>query len=226
MRLLLPALLLLSCLAYATPARGADLSLDVAPREGAVLGAEHRFTGALTQGGRPAPGQVVLLRVRAHPFAGEFSELARTITAADGRYRFVEPLERNHQVQIHSLASQSVPATSSRVALAYVFPVARLSARTIRRNVVRITQTLTVPRDVVLEAPTRFYLGRARARTAAFVGGAPPRRIRPGRFVARITVRVPAAYEGRFSYAACFRATLKSGLGDPKARCPARRYAF
>jgi len=102
----------------------------------------------------------------------------------------------------------------------------RESARMRGRVEVQITQTFTVPRDVVLKAPTRFYLGRARAATAAFVRAGGTRRVRAGRFRARVTVRVPAAYRGRFSYAACFRATRGSGLGDPKATCPTRRFRF
>jgi len=223
MRIVLLSLLLAS---FASPALAADLTLNVFPREGAILGEEHRFSGSLAQGGKPAPGQVVLLTARPHPFNGAFEEIERTITDAGGRYTFLEQLERNHQVQILSVATSTFPAASSRVARAYVFPSARLSARTVRRNVVQITQTFTVPRDVVLKAPTRFYLGRARAATAAFVRAGGTRRVRAGRFRARVTVRVPAAYRGRFSYAACFRATRGSGLGDPKATCPTRRFRF
>lgn len=219
-------LLTLLLLGMASPAVAADLSLTVVPREGAILGEEHRFTGALTQGGRPVPGQVVSLKARPHPYDGALKVLAKAITDAGGRYTLLRALERNHQVQVSSEASTTAPSTTSRIARAYVFPAARLSARTIRRNVVQVTQKLTVPRDVVLRAPTRFYLGRARAATAAFVKVAHPRRVRAGRFTARVTVRVPAAYKGRFSYAACFRATLGAGLGDPKASCPARRYTF
>jgi hypothetical protein len=223
MRIVLLTLLLVS---FASPALAADLTLNVVPREGAIFGEEHRFAGALTQAGKPLPGQVVFLWARPHPYRGTFEELERTTTDAGGRYSFLEQLERNHQVQVRSQATTTFPAASSRVARAYVFPSARLTARTVRRNVVQITQTLTVPRDVVLKAPTRFYLGRARAATAAFVRAAGPRRVRAGRFRTRVTLRVPAAYQGRFSYAACFRATKGSGLGDPKASCPARRFAF
>lgn len=226
MRLILPPLVLLFLLVSVPGALAADVSLNVTPRQGAIYGEEHRLAGALTQGGRPIPGQTVLLTARAYPYDGAFEVLTQTLTDERGRYSFLQEFARNHQVRIRSQASPVAPAASSRVASAYVFPRARISARTIRPNIVRITQTLTVPRDVVLKAPTRFYLGRARAATATFVRGARPRRVSAGRFTARVTVRVPEAYGGRFSYAACFRATKGSGLGDPKASCPARRFIF
>jgi hypothetical protein len=98
--------------------------------------------------------------------------------------------------------------------------------KTVAPNVVRITQTLNVPSNVRLTAPSRFYLGRARARTAPFRVAARPRRVRPGLFRARASVRVPVRYGGRFSYAACFRATPGAGLGDPKADCPKSAFTF
>lgn len=223
MRLVLLTLVLLSS---AAPASAARLSLEVTPREGAVLGRAHRLTGALTQGGAPAPGQVVLLRTRPHPYDDPFETVKRAVTDASGRYSFALELERNHEVRVRTEITATPAAASSRVARAYVFPRARLSARTLRRDVVQLTQTLTVPPDVVLRAPTRFYLGRSKASTAAFVKGGKPRRVRAGHFVARVTVRVPAAYRGRFSYAACFRSTKGAGLGDPRASCPAHRYRF
>jgi hypothetical protein len=216
-------------LLLAPSAAAAGLSLTVTPREGAIYGEEHRFSGRLTGGPRPLPGRIVVLRARPHPYSGAFTPVAETVTDADGRYSFLQELRRNHQVQVRAPAPPVTPpasAASSRVARAYVFPAARLSARTVRPNVVRITQELTVPRDVVLRAPSRFYLGRARAATATFVRTARPRRVRAGRFRVRVTVRVPAAYDGRFSYAACFRATKGAGLGDPKAGCPRRTFRF
>jgi hypothetical protein len=213
-------------LVLAPSAAAADLSLTVTPREGAIYGEEHRFSGRLTGGPGPLPGRIVVLRARPHPFNAAFTPLAQTVTDADGRFSFLQELRRNHQVQVRAPAAPPASAASSRVSRAYVFPAARLSARTVRPNVVRITQELTVPRDVVLRAPSRFYLGRARAATATFVRSARPRRVRAGRFRVRVTVRVPVAYDGRFSYAACFRATKGVGLGDPKASCPRRTFRF
>jgi hypothetical protein len=107
-----------------------------------------------------------------------------------------------------------------------VNPRARLAARTLRPGVVRLTQTLTVPSNVRLIAPTRFYLGRQGARTAPYRASARPARVRPGLYRARVSVRVPSAYGGSFAYAACFRATPGTGLGDPDAACPRRSFAL
>lgn len=220
MRIALLTVLLL--LLGAAPAAAAELTLFTAPRDGAILGEDSRFAGKLTQDGKPLAGQAVTLEVRRHPFDGPFEFLDTITTGEDGAFRFVKRLDRNHDVRVSALA---VGATSPTLR-AYVFPRARLGVRTLRRNVVRMTQTLIVPRDVRLSAPSRFYLGRARARTATFVKAARPRRIRAGRYVARVDVRVPKAFRGRFSFAACFRATSGSGLGDPNAGCPRARFRF
>jgi hypothetical protein len=220
MRIALLTVLLL--LLGAAPAAAAELTLFTAPRDGAILGEDSRFAGTLTQDGKPLAGQAVTLEARRHPFDGPFEFLDTITTDKDGAFRFVKRLDRNTDVRVSALA---VGATSPTLR-AYVFPRARLGVRTVRRNVVRMTQTMIVPRDVRLRAPSRFYLGRARAKSAAYVASAPPRRIRAGRYVARLDVRIPKAYKGRFSFAACFRATAGSGLGDPKATCPRSKYRF
>jgi hypothetical protein len=222
-----PALLfvLLAALAAASPARAAApvLTFAATPREGAILGQATRVTGVLRQDGAPLAGRMVTLEGRAHPFDGPWVALASQVTRADGGYAFERRLQRNHDLRVVAAA----PLTGrSRTARVHVFPRARLDARTVRRGVVRLTQTLTVPSNVRLTAPTRFYLGRAGADAAPYRVSARPRRVRAGTYRARVSVRVPAAYRGRFSYAACFRATPGSGLGDPEATCPRRAFAF
>ena len=220
MRIALLTVLLL--LAGAAPAAAAELTLGTAPRDGAILGEDSRFAGTLTDAGKPLAGQEVTLEVRRHPFTGAF-EFGQTVkTGADGAFRFVRRLSRNTDVRVSALGMGATSPTLR----AYVFPRARVSARTVRRNVVRITQSFTVPTTVRLSAPSRFYLGRGKAASARFVRAARPRRVRAGRYLARVDVRVPKAYKGRFSYAACFRATAGSGLGDPKATCPRRTFRF
>jgi hypothetical protein len=107
---------------------------------------------------------------------------------------------------------------------AIVFPRARVSVRTVGRNRIRITHTLRAPAGVPVRGRSRFYLGRVRARSARYVESARARRASSRRYVARVTVRVPARYRGRFSYAACFRAAAGSGMGDPGRRCPSRSF--
>jgi hypothetical protein len=81
-----------------------------------------------------------------------------------------------------------------------------------------------VPRDVRLSAPTRFYVGPSNGRRARLRAVARTRRVRPGRYVARATVRVPASFGGRFRYLSCFAYSPGSGMGHPRASCP-RRFA-
>lgn len=216
---------LLAALGTAAPARAAipALTLATTPREGAILGQATRVTGVLRQDGVPLAGRTVTLEGRAHPFDGPFAPLAAQATRADGRYAFSERLQRNHDLRVVTAAPGPARGRTVRV---YVFPRARLEAATLERGVVRLTQTLTVPTSVRVTAPTRFYLGRSGARTAPYRVSARPRRVRAGVYRARATIRVPAAYRGRFSYAACFRATPGAGLGDPKATCPARAFRF
>lgn len=222
MRLALTTLLLL--LAAAAPARAAPVGITIAgaPRDGAILGEDTRIAGVVTRDGAPLPGQLVTLEGRAHPFDGPFRPRGALVTGRDGGYRFEARLRRNEDVRVVTAGG----GAASRTLRVYVFPRATLTAETVRRNVVRLTQTLTVPSNVRLTAPTRFYLGRSRAETAPFRVAARPRRVRSGLYRARASVRVPVRYGGRFSYAACFRATPGAGLGDPKAGCPRSAFRF
>ena len=69
-----------------------------------------------------------------------------------------------------------------------------------------------------MQARTRK--GRCTAKRAPFAAKARTRRVRAGRYVARATVRIPASFEGRFSYVSCFGYSKGSGMGDPALRCP------
>jgi len=212
---------LLSLLA-AAPASAAELSLGIAPRDGAILGEEHRFAGELTQDGAPLAGQVVTLEVRPHPYTAAFTTLDTATTGEGGEYRFVADLDRNHEVRVQASGAATVTAA----ARAYVFPRARLSVRTVRRNVVRITQTFRVARNAGLRARSRFYVARRGAKAARYARSAAARRVGPDRYIAQVDVRIPRAYRGRFSYGACFRVSGGSRLGDPEATCPRRTLRF
>ena len=215
-------LTLLLLLLGAAPAAAADLTLFLAPRDGAVLGEEHRFGGELTQDDAPLPGQVVTLEVRPHPYTGEFTTLDTATTGEQGEYRFVEPLDRNHEVRVQATGAAAV----SPVVRAFVFPRSRLSVRTVRRDVVRITQVFGVTRNAGLRATSRFYVGPRRSRTARFAKAAGARRVRGTRYIAQVDVRIPKRYRGRFSYGACFEVRTGSRFGDPAADCPRRRFRF
>lgn len=212
----------LFCLLLAAPAPAAEVELRLSPGGGVVLGEEHRFAGTLTENGVPLPGRVVTLEVRRHPYTDAFSPLDSATTGPEGEFRFVEELDRNHEARVVAAdAGAASPALR-----AYVFPRARLSVRTVRRNVVRITQTLTVTRNAGLRGLTRFYVGPRRARRGRLAGAARPRRVRPDRYIARVDVRIPRRYRRRFSYGACIRTTAASRFGDPAERCPRRTLRF
>jgi hypothetical protein len=216
MRIILLAVVLV--LSGASSAAAAPvISLRVAPSAGAILGDEHRVFGAVQSGETPLPGQVVVLEARP---AGRqaFRTLDAATTGARGEYRFDRRFDRNQTLRVTA-------AGATATARAFVFPRARLTVRTVRRNVVRITQSFPAVSGLRVNARTSFYLGRARARTAPFVKRATVRRS-GRRHVARATIRVPVAYKRRFSYAACLQARPGSALGDPEARCPRRSFRF
>ncbi|HEX8102648.1 MAG TPA: hypothetical protein VF533_08560 [Solirubrobacteraceae bacterium] len=204
----------------ASPAAAAEISLKIGPREGVVLGDAHRISGVLTDDdGDPLPDQVVTLSVRAWPYEGDYRDIDTGTTGPDGEYRFNPTFDRNQRLRVSA-------AGAAKAKRAAVFPRAKLSYRTVGRNRVRLIQVLEGPKPVGIRGVTRFYLGRAKAVAARFVKASSPRRREPGRYVARKTVRIPKAYKGRFSYAACFKAGRGSGLGDPAKGCPRRRFRF
>ncbi len=222
-------------LVAAAPASAAEVSLGLGSASGVRLGNATEVSGRATQDGAPLAGRTVRLEVKRHPFDGDWRPQASGTTAVDGGYAFAPRLERNHQVRVRlvGLPAQApgLPPeadTLSARRFAYVLPAFTLAFSQRGTRGIRITQTYTVPRAVRLTAPTRFYVGpckpdrkgRCTARRAPFAARAETRRVRAGRYVARATVRIPAAFEGRFSYVSCFAYSTGSGMGDPALRCP------
>jgi hypothetical protein len=207
-------------LLLAAPAASAATTVDieVAPAE-TRLGSTTRVTGTVAIDGAPAAGRRVELQGSRYPYDDELAPLDETTTRADGTYAFTRKLDRNWQLRV--VAAGRI---SKRVR-AYVFPATRLTFHARSSRVIRLTQRYTVPRGVRLGQPTRFYVGRRGVATAPRVATAELRRTRPGRYLSTAIVRIPAAWNGRFRYASCFRYTVGSGMGDPKARCP-RRFRF
>ena len=216
-------LLLTACLLLLLPgtAAAADLSLTLSPPAGVQYGTAQEAGGRLTEGAAPLAGQVVELQARAYPYEGAFATIATASTGADGAYAFERRFRRNMQLR----AVAPAQLVTSRARRAYVFPRPRSTFKALSRRRLRITQFLRTPDGVHLTAPTVFYLGPAKARTAPRVATARPRRIGHGRFKASVTVTLPRAWNGSFRYGSCFRYSEGSGMGNPKARCP-ERYRF
>lgn len=226
-------------LAGASPASAADVSLRLDPAAGVRLGSPTAISGRVTEAGAPVAGRVVSLEVLRHPFEGVWKRRASARTAADGRYAFELELDRNHRVRVR--LEPVPPATAddlptlgslSRGRTAYVLPAFTLAFEQRDARVLRLRQTYTVPRDVELSAPTRFYVGpcrpgmsgRCTATRAPLRATAETRRVRAGRYVAKARVRIPSSFRGRFQYVSCFVYSPGSGMGDPGQRCP-ERYA-
>ncbi len=214
--------------ALAAPAAAAEISVDVAPAAGVRLGTAIGVTGQATENGAPLPGRTVRLEVREHPFTGEWRPRSEGRTGPDGRFAFSPSLRRNHQVRAVLVGLPPEPDTTSPLAQAYVLPAFTLSFEQRSGRRIRLRQVYTVPKRVRLSAPTRFYVGpckpgrrgRCTAERAPFRAKAKTRRVRKGRYVARTTVRIPASFEGRFTYVSCFGYSEGSGMGNPDLRCP------
>jgi hypothetical protein len=216
-------------LVLAAPASAAEVSVGVAPANGVRLGNAIQVTGRVTQDALPLAGREVRLEVRRHPFTGPWRTRGSATTTADGGYAFAPELDRNHRVRVRLVGALPVdpavapePDTLSARRSAYVLPAFTLRFEQRGERAIRITQTYTVPRDVRLSAPTRFYVGRRGAKVAPLRATARTRRARRGRYVARARVRIPASYDGRFAYVSCFGYSKRSGMGDPDLRCPHR----
>ncbi len=225
-RAVLAALALL--LVAAAPAAAADVSLGVEPAAGVRLGSDTSLAGRVTDAGAPLAGRTVRLELREHPFTGAWRRRGEAVTAADGRYAFRLRLQRNHQARVVLTEAPPAPGAVSPIAQAYVLPAFTLTYDQRGARAIRIRPVYTVPRAVRLSAPTRFYVGpckpnRRRACTAKRAPvdkRAETDRVRAGSYVARATVRIPAWYDGRFSYVSCFGYSAGSGMGNPKLRCP------
>jgi hypothetical protein len=223
--------------AAASPASAAEISLEVEPAAGVRLGGATTISGRVTEAGAPLAGRIVRLELQRHPFDRDWRHRASATTAADGHYAFASKLDRNHRVRARlepapQASPDELPESLSRPRTAYVLPAFTLAFEERGGRVLRLRQTYTVPRDVRLSAPTRFYVGPCRpgrrgactARRAPFRVAAETRPVRAGRYVANASVPIPRSYRGRFQYVSCFRYSPGSGMGDPDQRCP-RRYA-
>jgi hypothetical protein len=215
-------------LVFATPAAAAEISVAVDPDEGVRLGTSIDITGQATEAGAPLADRTVRLEVRAHPFTGRWTPRGEAVTGADGRFAFAESLKRNHQVRAVLVGAPPAPDVVSPLAKAYVLPAFTLTFDQAKGRRILLRQVYTVPKSVRLSAPTRFYVGPCKpdkrdectAKRAPFSKQAETRRVRKGRYVARATVRIPAAFKGRFTYVSCFGYSEGSGMGNPDLRCP------
>jgi hypothetical protein len=207
-------------LLVAAPAAHAAVTVDMTltPAE-VAFGDAIEIAGTALQDGVPFAGQPVQLEGRRYPFEGEFGVLETGVTAADGTYRFEREPERNWDLRV-----RVADAVSPRER-AYVFPATTLTYRVRSERVVRLTLRYRVPRGVRLDRPTIFYLGPRGAKRAPRAATGEIERIRAGRYRSSAVVRLPAKWKGRFRYAACFRYTGGSGMGNPRAGCP-RRFRF
>jgi hypothetical protein len=220
MRLALTLIALL--LVPAQAAGAAELSLELETEGGIRYGTPHEASGKLTgDDGAPLAGQRVELEARVFPFDIPYDVVATAVTAADGSFAFAHRFDRNARLRV----SAPDQGERSKLAHAYVFPHVELTFKPLARGRLRLIQTLTTPRDVKLSAPSIFYLAPAKAKRGSEVARAEPKRMRRGRFRATATVSLPGSFDGRFQYAACFRYSGGSGMGDPKVGCP-EKYRF
>ncbi len=224
-----PLLIVLLALALAPAAASAAvLDIKVTPKGGADFGESHTVTGKLTGPyNAPLVGRQVQLEARPYPFKGrKFKPVETAMSGLDGRFALEHAFDRNQQLRV--VAPE--PGDRSAVALAYVFPRTVLTFGLVRRNVIRLVQTYTTPKDIRLTKPTLFYVGMAGktfAPLAAKVKTKPilkkGKRVN-GRFRATAQVRIPKAWKGHFRYASCF--PYNAGMGNPKLGCPKKRYRF
>ena len=222
LRLLCLAVLL--ALLAVPAARAAELTIRLEESSrGVHFGQSHTVTGTLKADDRtPLAGQQVILQGRPFPFQDPFGRLAAATTASDGTFALKVKLTRNTQLRAVAAAA----GVRSGQLTAHLFPDTALSFRQIRPGVILITQRYRVPRDVRLGGKTLFYVAPRSSKTSTINRHARTRRVRAGRFQARVTVAIPAAWRGRFRFAACYRYTPGSGLGDPKISCPRSGYRF
>jgi hypothetical protein len=204
-------------LAFGAPAAHAAVTVDmrISPEE-VRYGEPTEITGTALLDGAPYANQPIRLEGRRYPFEDEFAVLEEGVTAADGTYRFERDLDRNWDLRVTTGGAVSPRER------AYVFPASTLSYRARNSRVVRLTLRYRVPRGVRLEKPTIFYLGPRSAKRAPRAATAELERIRAGRYRSTALVRLPAKWKGRFRYAACFRYTGGSGMGNPRVGCPPR----
>jgi hypothetical protein len=205
-------------LAAPAASAAATVSVKFSPIE-AQFGDPTKVTGTVFEDGVPAAGRAVQLEGKGYPFSGAAKVLATATTADDGTFAFSEKLDRNTVLQV------TTPGAVSPRKRVYVFPATTLTFRARGAREIKLTQRFVVPRGVKLEQPTLFYVGPRGKDRAPRAGSGTLKRTRPGRYRATAIVKIPAAWNGRFRYASCFRYTGGSGMGNPRASCP-RRFKF
>ena len=203
--------------AHAAPVVSAELA-----RQSVRYGSVHHLSGTLLDGTTPLAGQQVVLEGQRYPYEGSYRVIDRTTTDAEGKFEFNPELDRNHRLRVTAPAQ----AVTSEVAHAYTVPAFTLSFHAIRPGVVRLYQRYTVPKPVKLSAPTLFYLGSRKATRASLRRAGKLSRTSAGHYTSHVTVRLPAGWHGAFRYASCFRASPRSGMGDPHQSCPRLRLEF
>jgi hypothetical protein len=213
-RCLLLATLLL---AVAAPSASAAVTVDIAidPAE-TRWGSSTEISGKVLSDGAPVAGQEVRLEGVRYPHKRAQRVLDSTTTAADGSYRFSRRFDRNWQVRV---TAGTVASKRKRL---YVFPRFTLSFVDRSERVVAFTQRYRVPRGVRLKTPTIFYVNRGGTATGPRRATAETERTGAGRYRSTALVRLPAAWNGRFRWGTCFRYSVGSGMGNPRAKCPKR----
>ena len=221
MRLVVLAVLAAALAAPATASAQPVVKIEL-ERAAVRYESPHTVTGTLTDGTTELAGQEVVLEGRRYPYEGSYRVIERATTGPDGSFKFKVELDRNHRLRV------SAPAqlVSSKYAQAYTLPGFELSFRAVSPGVVRLYQRYTVPKRVRLSSPTLFYLGPRGAKRATVRRTGNLRRVRAGRYTSSATVRLPAGWNGAFKFASCFRASIGSGMGDPKQSCPQLKYRF
>ncbi len=227
--LLLATALLLT---LAAPAAATTVSIEAGPAGGVQLGRPNTVTGTVTDdAGAPLAGREVRLEVRRHPFAGVWIRRATTTTDAAGTYSFRPLLDRNHEVRVRLVGVPPQVDTLSPERTVFVLPSFKLTFAQRADGKVRVRQDYTVPRDVLLTAPTRYYVGpcgfkagKCTEHFAPLSAVARTKQLRQGRYRATAVVKIPKRFEGRFQYVSCFTYSKGSGMGDPdELTCPPRR---
>jgi hypothetical protein len=214
--LLLATLLLLIAAPAASAA--ATVSVRISPVE-AQFGEPTKVTGTVFEDGVPAAGRAVQLEGKGYPFSDAAEVLATATTADNGTFAFSEELDRNTVLQV------TTPGAVSPRKRVYVFPATTLSFRARGAREIKLTQRFVVPRGVRLKQPTLFYVGPRGKDRAPRAGSGVLKRTRPGRYRATAIVKLRPEWHGRFRYASCFRYTVGSGMGNPRASCP-KRFSF
>ena len=221
MRLML-GILVAASFALPASAQAAPLLTVELARESVRYGAAHQVSGTLIDGTTALANQEVILEGRRYPYEGSYRVIERGTTDAEGKFEFAAELDRNHRLRVVAPAQK---LTSTRLQ-AYTLPGFELSFRALSPGVVRLYQRYTVPKQVRLNSPTLFYLGKRGASRASLRRTGELKRVKAGRYTSQVTITLPSSWNGAFRYASCFRASTGSGMGDPDQSCPKLRLAF